>query len=393
MANDSALDERLESFATRAKRVEPACDNEEQTKVSLINPYLEILGYDVRDPAVCRLEYEADIGAGRERVDYAIMRDGRPLMLIEAKAATESLPPEAPPQLQRYFVSKNVEFAALTNGVVWQWYQGKPDGKLREAPFLVHDVRSPEMAERPWLRSVSEPDFNTETARTQAEAASTSSAILSWIDETRRRPSNEFLRLVIREKKLGQANAPRVERVRKSFIATFELYVDRVTDRLLAAARERQHEEPSPARDIPQTSPEGSAEPRVHDLGDGGPPLIPEARPRAWRVKGGTWQREPGGRTVFVAVLRHLASIDSRGRDRFYDEVRTARGARMFSDRPPEGKAKQWRRIEPDVEKFVKVHHSNEALESLLAQACRECRRTSGAPVRLGDEIEVLLVL
>ena len=62
MTEDSRLEEKLEAFSARARRIAPACDNEEQTKVSLINPYLEILGYDVRDPMVCRLEYTADIG-------------------------------------------------------------------------------------------------------------------------------------------------------------------------------------------------------------------------------------------------------------------------------------------------------------------------------------------
>ena len=144
MTGDSRLEEKLDAFSVRAKRIAPACDNEEQTKVSLINPYLELLGYDVRDPMVCRLEFRADIGQGREKVDYAIMRDGRPSLLIEAKAATEdfSVAREAPSQLQRYFIAENVEFAALTNGVVWQWYRGSQEGKLRETPFLVHDVRS-----------------------------------------------------------------------------------------------------------------------------------------------------------------------------------------------------------------------------------------------------------
>ena len=78
MGSDSQLEERLDAFAARAKRIAPLCDNEEQTKVSLINPYLEILGYDVRDPAVCRLEYRADISRGPKRLTTPSCAMGAP---------------------------------------------------------------------------------------------------------------------------------------------------------------------------------------------------------------------------------------------------------------------------------------------------------------------------
>ena len=79
---------RMQAFATMARSLVPKCENEEQTKISLINPYLEILGYDVRDPDVCRFEFKAAIFKSNEKVDYAIMQDGKPAILIEAKAAT-----------------------------------------------------------------------------------------------------------------------------------------------------------------------------------------------------------------------------------------------------------------------------------------------------------------
>ncbi len=365
-------------------------------RLPLINPYLELLGYDVRDPMVCRLEYRADIGQGREKVDYAIMRDGRPLILIEAKAATEnfSTAREAPTQLQRYFMAENVEFAALTNGVVWQWYRGTQEGKLRETPFLVHDVRSPEAAELKWLHSVSGPTFDAKKARGHAEEASIASAILAWLEEIRLRPSDDLVRTIMKEKNLGYAFAPKVERVRQSFVATFEAYVDRETDRVLDAARDQQREDARPASGQELSSPDDrdeNREPRIVDLGDGGEPLNSYTRERAWRVKDGDWHREPNGRSLLVSVLRYLASIDGRGRHRFYDETVTAMGERMFSD--TQEHPHRWRRVEPGIEKFVKIHRSYHDMEQLLTQACSQCRPASGAPVRFGEDVEVLLNL
>ena len=90
-----------------------------------------------------------------------------------------------------------------------------------------------------------------------------------------------------------------------------------------------------------------------------------------------------------VAVMRYLASIDGRGRQRFYDEAVTASGVPMFSD--TEGLPKQWRRVEPSIAKFVLVNRSNKDMEQLIAQACKQCRPSSGMPVRFGEDIEVLL--
>lgn len=229
MEEDRRLEELLDAFATRARRTAPVCDNEEQTKVSLINPYLEILGHGVRDPLVCRLEYPADFAMGREKVDDAVVRDGRPAILIEAKSARPdfSAPLEAPAQLQRYFMAEKAEFAALTNGVVWQWFRGH-DRELAAAPFLVHDVRDPGATELPWLRSVSEPNFDPDRTRAEAESASMAAAILGWIEENRHRPSDDLLRLILRARNLGHARPARVERLRASFVTTFQDYMERV---------------------------------------------------------------------------------------------------------------------------------------------------------------------
>ncbi|MCY4497253.1 MAG: type I restriction enzyme HsdR N-terminal domain-containing protein [Rhodospirillaceae bacterium] len=391
MNGDSRLEENLEAFSTRARRIAPACDNEEQTKVSLINPYLEILGYGVRDPLVCRLEYRAGIGQGREKVDYAIMRDGQPSILIEAKPATAdfSSPLPVPAQLQRYFMAEKAEFAVLTNGVMWQWYRGGPDGMLLETPFLLHDVRSPGSPELRWLQSVSEPQFDLRNARAQAEDTSIASEILAWIEENRQRPSDDLLRFILRSRKLGSASARRLDRVRESFVATFEAYIDRETDRLLSAARDQQREDPRPTSDEPGTVSKKEDDPPVVDLGDGGTPIRRDAHERAWRVKDGTWRRERSGRELMLSVIRHLDSIDVRGCQRFYDEAVDQWGEPLFLER----EGRRWRRVEPEFDKAVSVNRSHRSIEGFLAQACAPCRTSTRMPIWLGEDIELVLDL
>ena len=80
----------------------------------------------------------------------------------------------------------------LTNGVTWRWYRHGHDGKPVPAPFLVHDVRSPEAPELPWLKSVSARYFDSWNARAQAEDTSIASEILDWIEETLRLSDLQF---------------------------------------------------------------------------------------------------------------------------------------------------------------------------------------------------------
>ena len=133
------------------------------------------------------MEYSADIGQGREKVAYAIMRDDRPSILIEAKPASFDFSHalETPPQLQRYFIAEDAEFAVLANGVVWQWYRRGRDGRLVLTPFLILGIRSPGAAEMPWLESISAKRFDPKNARVQAGETSIASEILAWIEETR----------------------------------------------------------------------------------------------------------------------------------------------------------------------------------------------------------------
>ena len=64
------------------------CKTEEATKAALIQPFIRALGYDVNNPVEVVPEFTADVDPKRiNRVDYAIMSDGKPIMLFECKAA------------------------------------------------------------------------------------------------------------------------------------------------------------------------------------------------------------------------------------------------------------------------------------------------------------------
>ncbi len=97
-------------------------DSEEETKMSLILPLISSLGYDIHDNRVLKSEYVADVGIKKgEKVDYAIIIDGQPSIIIEAKQVGVDLTKYIS-QLYRYFSVTNAKVGILTDGVRYLFF-------------------------------------------------------------------------------------------------------------------------------------------------------------------------------------------------------------------------------------------------------------------------------
>lgn len=130
-----------QNIVNRIENLKDKVLTEEATKTSFILPMLSALGYDIFDPTVVVPEFTADIGKKKgEKVDYAIMKDDQPLILIEAKPHTEKLDRHKT-QLERYFTVTDSKFAILTNGIEYRFYSDieKPN-VMDQSPFLVIDM-------------------------------------------------------------------------------------------------------------------------------------------------------------------------------------------------------------------------------------------------------------
>lgn len=129
-----------DSIRQISERIENLKDNlltEEATKTALIMPFINALGYDVFNPLEVLPEMCCDIGTKKgEKIDYAIMKDGEPVILIECKHWAQDLNLHDN-QLLRYFNVSKAKFGVLTNGITYRFYTdlaepNKMDGK----PFL-----------------------------------------------------------------------------------------------------------------------------------------------------------------------------------------------------------------------------------------------------------------
>ena len=147
----------LEKFANQARIQREYCkDNETQTRSSLINPYLDLIGIDVSDSKVVRQEHSIRLGTTTLKLDYAVIYRGKPLLIIEAKASGVKLDKSEREQLSSYVRSSNsVQIGVLTNGIEWIWYRRKSDrkGGTNIEKILEHNVTKPKETEVRWLQT------------------------------------------------------------------------------------------------------------------------------------------------------------------------------------------------------------------------------------------------
>lgn len=131
------FEEQIRSFATRARKLQESVSTEEATKTSLIMPFFQILGYDVFNPEEFIPEFTADVGIKKgEKVDYAILINGEPVILVECKSINEDLKKHGS-QLFRYFATTQSKFGILTNGIIYRFYTDIDESnKMDKAPFL-----------------------------------------------------------------------------------------------------------------------------------------------------------------------------------------------------------------------------------------------------------------
>ena len=93
--------------------------SEALTRSALIDPLLRALGWDTEDPEAVVPEYNAKAG----RADYALLRDGSPAVMVEAKRLDTPLQGKVVEQGIGYCINQGVGYFAVTDGRRWRIYE------------------------------------------------------------------------------------------------------------------------------------------------------------------------------------------------------------------------------------------------------------------------------
>ena len=139
----AGIESGLRELSERALRL-PSNLSEKDTERALVEPFIDALGYDSRDPEEVRSQFEISIGSMALRCDYVIMQRGEPSILIECKKVGARL--DNPGQLSSYFGQlPSAIIGIYTNGLQYLLYTERVHDRVKrmdEEPFLDFDLRS-----------------------------------------------------------------------------------------------------------------------------------------------------------------------------------------------------------------------------------------------------------
>lgn len=214
--------EDLLQLSERFNSIKDQIKTEEATKMSMVVPFFQLLGYDVFNPQEFCPEFTADVGVKKgERVDYAIILNNEPTILIECKWCGESLDKHGS-QLFRYFSTTPAKFGILTNGLVYRFYTDLDEAnKMDLTPFLeinMLDLKENLVSE---LKKFCKNSFDKDSIFSTASELKYTNLIKDLLKKELESPSESFVRLIISDIYDGQKNQKVIEKftpiVKKSF--------------------------------------------------------------------------------------------------------------------------------------------------------------------------------
>lgn len=136
---------KIEQLISNLKSKKNSAKNEQATKQGIILPFFNALGYDSFNTDEIIPEYEIK-SRRSENVDYAIVVNKIPIMIIECKHWREKLKDHWA-QLDGYFrYADGFHLGILTNGIHYQFFSDfEETNKMDKRPFLDFNLeRNPE---------------------------------------------------------------------------------------------------------------------------------------------------------------------------------------------------------------------------------------------------------
>jgi len=200
--------EQIKQLSEHVGKNKDACATEEATKTSLILPFIEVLGFDYRNPYEVIPEYICDKRINRsEKIDYAIMKEGKLVILIECKKCKEDLTPADVGHLRKYYQMASSKFGVLTNGANYKFFTDlDKTNKMDEEPFLDINMLDLQDNQIEMLNKFQKSNFKVDSILKSAEDTKKINILRKKIFDEFTEPSKEFVKFFTRKIYSGQFN-------------------------------------------------------------------------------------------------------------------------------------------------------------------------------------------
>jgi hypothetical protein len=238
--------DHVKQLSDRVGKMKDKILTEEATKNAFIMPFIQCLGYDIFNPLEVVPEFIADIGIKKgEKVDYAILKDNNPIILIECKHWSADLDPHNS-QLFRYFHTTTAKFGILTNGIVFRLYTDLVQAnKMDEKPFFEFRIDDMKESQVEKLKEFHKSYFSLESICNTASELKFMSELRNLLVKEISDPSDEFTRFFAKSVYPSIVTSKILEQFKGLVKRSFSQYVnDAINERLKSAlATEQQKEE------------------------------------------------------------------------------------------------------------------------------------------------------
>ena len=236
--------DQIKSISQQILKLREQILTEEATKNAFVMPFINALGYNVFNPMEVCPEFTADVpGLKGEKVDYAIIMDEKPIILIECKWCGGGLEnPKHSSQLHRYFHTTTAKFSILTNGVIYRFYTDteKPN-IMDEKPFFEFNMLDFNESTINELKRFSKSSFNPDELCDVAKTLLYTKEIKRVMAEQLVDPSPEFVKFFAGQVYSGKLMASVVEKFTEITKRSLREFInERITEKLEALLKETQ---------------------------------------------------------------------------------------------------------------------------------------------------------
>ena len=231
------LKDLIKQLAEKINQQKENILTEEATKNAFIMPFINALGYDVFNPLEVVPEMDCDLVKKKgEKIDYAIVKDGAPIILIECKHWQQDLLLHDT-QLKKYFVASKAKFGVLTNGIRYLFYTDLENQNIMDdRPILeldVTDVKDYQLVE---LKKFHKSYFNIDDILSSASGLKYSTELKKIFAEELVNPTPEFVKFFAKKVYDGVITSKVQEQFSELVKRAFSSYINELISKRLKTA-------------------------------------------------------------------------------------------------------------------------------------------------------------
>jgi|GEM_PF-6625475 len=230
---------RLKALVADAPLDEKLLPTEEATKQALVLPFIRELGYAIFNPVEVRPEFTADVGTKKgEKVDYAIMRNDTPIILIECKKYGTPLEAAVNSQLFRYFATTAARFGIVTNGIEYRVFSDLDHpNKMDEKPFLQFSLQALTQRDVDVIQLFSKTSFEEIRVVTVAQDLKYTNGIKQVLEQEASSPSEELTKVLAKRVFDGNVTKSVLEQFTDITKRAFEGFLNDRANRIFDSAK------------------------------------------------------------------------------------------------------------------------------------------------------------